>query len=167
MRCVCARRFLSRLLLPVMLFLLLFPAPVSAAAELRGYSAEEGYVYVSLGQYPQTAEGELRPILWRVLAADDEKCILLSEYILFARCMNASLLDYRDVFKGDFGKTDLCAYLNREFSADAFPEGAAELLLPLEGIGRVFLPTAEDLKNKAYGLGYTPAKSGQTTKLTS
>ena len=165
MRGLSGRRCLSRLLLPILLFLWLFPAAGIGEAALRGYSDSEGYVYVTLGRYPQTAEGEIQPILWRVLAADDEKCILLSEYILFARCMNASLLDYRDVFRGDFGKTDLCAYLNGEFTAEAFPDGETDLLLPLEGIGKVFLPAADDLKNKSYGLGYTTAKSGQASKL--
>ena len=146
----------TSVLLPLILVLLLaFIFPASAENALNGYSSDTGYVYVQLGQYPQTAEGESRPVLWRVLAADEQKCILLSEYILFARCMNASLLDYRDEFKGDFARTDLCAYLNTDFAAAAFTEDELSLLLPLENFGKVFIPSAEDLENKGYGLGIT------------
>lgn len=143
-------------LLPLILVLLFsFILPASAEPELTGYSRENGYVYVQLGQYPQTVEGEIRPILWRVLAADDTQCILLSEYILFARCLHADLKDYRDGIKGDFAKTDLCAYLNSVFASDAFTEEELALLLPLKDYGKIFLPSAEDLENKDYGLGIT------------
>ena len=101
------RSFLLRLVLLFLCIMTVIPACVSAETALRGYTQEDGSVYVSLGQYPQTADGQVQPVLWRVLAADDEKCILLSEYILFARCMNASLTAYRDEFKGDFSRTDL------------------------------------------------------------
>ena len=46
---------------------------VSALAEdgLRGYTKEDGYVYLRLGRYKQTADGGVEPILWRVLTTDD------------------------------------------------------------------------------------------------
>lgn len=148
-------------------FILLFSFTLSAFAEgdLRGYSQADGYVYVRLGQYPQTAEGEVQPILWRVLAADDSQCILLSEYILFARCMNASLLDYRDEFRGDFAKTDLCAYLNGDFASAAFTEEELSLLLPMKDYGKIFIPSEDDLKNKEYGLGVTVKGIRNTKKI--
>ncbi len=143
-------------LLPLILVLLFsFTASASAEPALAGYSKEAGYTYVQLGQYPQTAEGEVRPILWRVLAAEGGQCVLLSEYILFARCLHADLKDYRDGIRGDFSKTDLCAYLNGDFASEAFTEEELDLLLPMEDFGKVFLPSAEDLENKDYGLGIT------------
>ena len=159
------RASFSRILSLLLVLLFAFIPFASTESFLRGYSDESGYVYVQLGQYPQTAEGELQPILWRVLATDDQKSILLSEYILFARCVNASLLDYRDEFKGDFGKTDLCAYLNREFAAAAFTEAELSMLLPLENFGKVFLPSANDLENKDYGLGVTHKGVRNTKKI--
>lgn len=156
---------------PVCLLLLILSllvscfASASAEAALNGYSKEDGYVYVRLGQYPQTADGEVQPILWRVLAADERQCILLSEYILFARCVNASLLDYRDEFKGDFAKTDLCAYLNQDFASTAFTEEELSLLRPLENYGKVFIPSEEDLKNEEYGLGVTVKGVKNTKKI--
>lgn len=139
-----------------MLALMLSLITSTASCEtLRGYDPEEGYVYVSFGRYPQTAEGEIQPILWRVLTVDDEKIYLLSEYILLARCMHANLTQYRDEFRGDFGKTDLCEYLNTVFAAEAFTQEELSMLLPMEDIGLIFIPSAEELKNREWGLGET------------
>lgn len=123
--------------------------------KLRGYSAEEGYVYLQLGQYPQTKDGGVQPILWRVLTVDGEKAFLLSEYILFARTMHTSLKEYRDVIKGDFAQTELCRYLNTTFMEDAFSAAEQAMLTPFEPYGRVFLLCREDMKNKEIGLGVT------------
>ena len=159
------RPFSLRLLLLILCVMMALPASVSAETELRGYSPEQGYIYVTLGQYPQTADGQVQPVLWRVLAADEEKCILLSEYILFARCMNASLTAYRDEFKGDFSRTDLCSYLNTVFLGDTFTEDEAAMLLPMEGVGKIFLPSVDELKNKSYGLGETLVGSENVKKI--
>ena len=146
---------LPRLLPLILVLLFSFIFPASAEPALAGYSREAGYTYVQLGRYPQTAEGEVRPILWRVLAAEDGRYILLSEYILLARCLHADLKDYRDGIKGDFAKTDLCAFLNGEFASAAFTGAELSLLLPLEDYGKIFLPSAKDLENRDYGLGVT------------
>ncbi len=137
----------------ILLISCLPPCAGAETAQLRGYDKAGGYVYVALGQYPQTREGEMRPIVWRVLSVDREKAYLLSEYILFARCMHASLKEYRDVLKGDFGGTDLCRYLNSEFSGTAFTEAELGMLTPLEGAGLVFLISDTEANDKSLGLG--------------
>lgn len=134
--------------------------------ELRGYSKTDGYVYLTLGRFPQTADGGIEPILWRVLAVDDEKAYLCSEYVLLARCMHADLKEYRDVLKGDFSRTDLCAYLNGEFTETAFTADELEMLLPCENFGKVFLLTADDMQNKSYGLGLTHVGKVNSSKIT-
>lgn len=136
----------------------------SAEETLRGYSKENGYVYLVLGQYPQTADGGIKPILWRVLTVDDEKAYLLSEYILFARTMHTSVKEYRDKIKGDFAQTELCQYLNTTFAQDAFTEEEMSMLLPCENFGKVFLITREDMKNKEIGLGAWTSKKNPTLK---
>ena len=138
---------------------------VSALAEdsLRGYTKEEGYVYLHLGQYKQTAEGGIKPILWRVLTADNEKAYLLSEYILFARAMHNNRNEYAK-FKGDFARTELCNYLNTTFAEEAFTEAELSLLLPCENFGKVFLITREDMKNKDIGLGAWTSRKDPTLK---
>ena len=157
----CIRKTGMLLLLAVMLF-----TAVSALGEeaLRGYSKEDGYVYLRLGQYPQTAEGGIEPILWRVLTVDDEKAYLLSEYILFARTMHTNVREYRDVLKGDFAQTELCQYLNTTFAEDAFSQEEMSMLLPCENFGKVFLITREDMKNKDIGLGAWTSKKDPTLK---
>ena len=122
---------------------------------IRGYSREAGYVYLTLGEYPQKADGTVLPILWRVLAAEGGRAYLLSEYILFARTMHTSLKEYRDVLKGDFAQTELCHYLNGDFADQAFTDAEKGLLLEFENFGKVFLVSRDDMKNKAYGLGST------------
>lgn len=122
---------------------------------IRGYSRDAGYVYLTLGEYPQKADGTVEPILWRVLTLDGGRAYLLSEYILFARTMHTSLKEYRDVLKGDFGGTELCHYLNTDFADQAFTEDEKALLDEFENFGRVFLISRDDMKNRDYGLGST------------
>ncbi len=137
----------------------------SAGGALRGYSKEEGYVYVRLGRYTQTEADDVEPILWRVLTADGEKVFLLSEYVLFARALHTSLKDYRDELKGDFAQTELCTYLNTVFAGEAFTEAEAEMLLPCENFGKVFLLTLEEMKSKELGLGVTLKDSKNAKKI--
>ncbi len=163
MRC---RSFLAVVL--SLLILLSAGAPARAEdvpAALRGYDRDAGYIYVSLGQYPQTAEGGVLPILWRVLTASDEKLYLLSEYILFARPMHPNLKEYRDVLQGDFGQTELCRYLNTTFAGDAFTQEELDMLLPCENFGKIFLLDRSEILDKSIGLGETHKGKTNTQKI--
>ena len=165
---------------------------VSAAAaegELRGYTKEEGYVYVTLGSYPQRIDGGVPeednnswkwasnkiadpgsvtiytdPILWRVLTTDDEKAYLCSEYVLFCRPMHPSMKEYREIGH-DFANTEMCHYLNETFAFDAFTEEELNMLLPCENYGKVFLLDVSDLKNKAIGLGRASSETAVKNNL--
>ena len=156
-------RYGGRTLLLLAAALILSVSAASAESSLRGYSKEEGYVYLHLGQYKQTAEGGVKPILWRVLTTDDEKAYLLSEYILFARALHNNRNEYAK-FKGDFAQTELCNYLNTTFAQEAFTEAEMSMLLPCENFGKVFLVTREDMKNKDIGLGAWTSKKDPTLK---
>ena len=144
---------IRRWLVPVLLLICLLAGCVAQAEDLRGYEEGNGYIYVNLGRYPQTKEGEALPILWRILTVDEEKAYLCSEYILFARPMHPNLKEYRDVIKGDFGQTELCHYLNTTFSEEAFTEDELEMLMPFENYGKIFLLDAEDVSDKSIGMG--------------
>ena len=150
-------------LLLILAAVLILSAPALAEGGLRGYTKEEGYVYLHLGQYKQTADGGVMPILWRVLTTDDEKAYLLSEYILFARALHNNRNEYA-TFKGDFAQTALCNYLNTTFAEEAFTEAEMSMLLPCENFGKVFLVTREDMKNKDIGLGAWTSKKDPTLK---
>lgn len=143
---------LKRAICLILTAMLLTASAALAEGELRGYAKDEGYVYVALGQYPQTAEGGALPIIWRVLTVDGEKAYLCSEYVLFARPMHPDLTEYKSI-GGDFGQTELCHYLNTEFSETAFSEAELELLMPFETYGKIFLLDKEDVKDKNIGMG--------------
>ena len=129
---------IKRCLAVLMMLALVIPGAL-AEGELRGYSAEEGYIYVSFGRYPQHVDGgafgdvnlswewyesrndavsgpfDPEPILWRILSADEEKIYLLSEYVLFAHPLHSVQKEYTK-FKGKFEQTELCALLNGDFA---------------------------------------------------
>ncbi len=150
-------------MLKKLLILLLALAMLSGAAlgegEIRGYDKKEGYVYLTLGSFPQTAEGEEAPILWRVLSADGEKACLLSEYVLEARRIHGDYKEYANKpthkknpgFNGDFTQTEMALYLSGEFAQTRFTQAERDLLAPDEELGLFFLLSSDELKNKAYG----------------
>ena len=152
-----------RLLMLFAAVLLLFTSALGEES-LRSYNAEEGYVYLRLGRYPQTADGGIEPILWRVLTAEDGKAYLLSEYILFARAMHNNRNEYAK-FKGDFAQTELCRYLNTTFAEEAFTPEELAMLLPCGEYGKVFLLTRDEMKDKKIGLGSTVTGSENPKKI--
>ena len=70
-------------------------APAFADASLHGYSKGAGYEYVAFGSYPTDADGTVRPILWRVLRADNNEAWLLSEYVLFGSPVHGDYEHYQ------------------------------------------------------------------------
>lgn len=138
-------------LLAVLSLVLLLPCCAEESA-LRGYDSSSGYVYLTLGQYPQTAEGEVQPILWRVLRIEDEQAYMVSEYVLFAHQLHHDDKEYIS-FGGEFRKTDLWAVLNGAFSEEAFSEEELSLIVDTEEFGRIFLLSREDLQDNSIGIG--------------
>ena len=143
---------MKRFVCAVLAILLVLSVGFASAEGLRSYNKEEGYVYVNLGKYPQKADGSELPLLWRVLTVDEEKAYLCSEYILFAMPMHVNYTEYKTIGT-DFGNTELCKYLNGEFSAAAFTEDELSLLQDFETYGKVFLLDSADLKSKDVGMG--------------
>ena len=167
---------MKRWIAGILLMGLLLSAACGEGA-LRGYEKENGYVYVNLGRYPQSIDGGVPeennntwkwashtisdpssvtvhtdPLLWRVLTVDEEKAYLCSEYVLFAMPMHVNVNEYKTIGK-DFGQTELSRYLNGTFAEEAFTPEELNMLLPCETYGKVFLLDAEDVKNKAIGMG--------------
>lgn len=151
---------ITRLLCMLLALCCLCPA-VMAESEpgIRGWDKKEGYVYLTLGTFPQTAEGERLPILWRVLSVEDNRAYLVTEYVLEARRIHGDYKEYANKpthktkpgFDGDFTKTELALYLNGEFASANFTAGEISLVAPDEVLGHFFLLSSEDLKNAAYG----------------
>lgn len=132
---------------------------------LRGWDKKDGYVYLTLGTFPQTAEGERLPILWRVLSVEDGsqpgsgRALILSEYVLEARRIHGDYKEYANKptnkkypgFNGDFTQTEMSKYLCGEFASANFAEGELAIVAEDETLGMFFLLSSDDLKNKEYG----------------
>ena len=105
---------MRKILRPVCLLLILLCTFACAEEALRGYDAREGYVYLTLGTFPQTKEGAELPILWRVLSVQDGRALLLSEHVLEARRIHGDYDEYANKptnkkkpgFDGDFTQTE-------------------------------------------------------------
>lgn len=154
---------------------------------LRGYDKKQGYQYIYFGEFPQDADGTVRPILWRVLSVDETQAYLLSEYILFNNRVHPDDKEYI-AFGGAFNQTEMFALLNGPFAGNpipkeeqdtlkarerlgrvhiaeicfkdqAFTQAEQEMLISDEELGMVFLASADDLKNK--GMGFVSSKNRQ------
>ena len=154
---------------------------------LRGFDKKQGYQYVQLGEFPQDADGTVRPILWRVLSVDEEQAYLLSEYILFNNRVHPDDKEYI-AFDAAFNQTEMYELLNGPFEGNpipleeqeklkakerlgrvhiaqvcfkdqAFTQAEQDMLVIDEELGMVFLASADDLKNSA--MGFSGAKQRQ------
>lgn len=166
---------MQKLLRTLSIFLLLCLLLSSAAAEaptLRGYDQSQGYVYLNLGTFPQTADGQVQPILWRVLTVEDGQAYILSEYVLEARCIHSDYYAYAHKptdkkypgFDGDFSQTEMSQYLNGDFAQNNFTQEELALVAQDETLGQFYLVTAADLKNKDYGFGTDQSRKAWGTE---
>lgn len=134
-------------LLPAVLLAALLAVSPAIASSLEGYDSQSRrYTYATLGSFPTLADGTELPIVWRVLAAGDSDAILMSDRILETKQLHHSYRPYPG-----WQESDLYAYLNGEFMARAFSPAEQSALLSGEDGGRVTLPSADDIRNAAYG----------------
>lgn len=151
-------RSLIRVIALLLTALLLLPAAMAEDAALRGYDKKQGYVYLHYGSFPQTEEGDVLPILWRVLSIQDGRAYILSEYVLEARRIHGDYNEYENKpthkkkpgFDGDFTKTELALYLNGDFTKN-FTPGELALLSPDETLGMFTLLSSDELKDAKLG----------------
>ena len=156
-------RKLLRFVCILMAMLCLFPCVLAEEngdeVSLRGYDKKAGYVYLTLGTFPQTKEGEKLPILWCVLSVEGDRALILSEYILEARPLHGDYKQYANKptnkkypgFDGDFTQTDMAKYLNGDFASENFLAWERWALAEDETFGMFFLLSGDDLKNAKYG----------------
>lgn len=135
---------------------------LAGAAALRGYDDKAGYQYIALGSWPQGENGEEAPVLWRVLDVQNGEALLLSEYVLGNHCVHSVYEDYV-AFGGVWSKTDIYHFLNETFLLKAMSESEQAMLLGSDELGTVFLPSSDDLSNKAYGLFSNKARMAKGT----
>ena len=107
--------------------LMFFFTAYAQGSKLRGYSPDAGWQYVELGTFPQSLEGGLEPILWRVLSVEGDKAYLVSEYVLANRRIHPDDVAYM-LSGGAFEQTEMFAYLNGSF-LESFSPAELSLLL--------------------------------------
>ena len=135
------------LLLLVLALALPLCAATEGADEITGYSRAGGHRYVLFGAYPTEEDGTVKPILWRVLRAENGEAWLLSEYILFAAPVHGDHEHY-----AGWESSDLYKYLNEVFINDAFSAGEqSALLCRTEDSALVTLITSNDMKDASIG----------------
>ncbi|MBQ4264723.1 MAG: hypothetical protein IJB85_04345 [Clostridia bacterium] len=185
---------MKRLYVAVLLLALMMGVRAHAedAFALRGYEQKAGYQYVALGEFPQDADGTVRPILWRVLSVDDTQAYLLSEYILFNNRVHPDDNEYI-VFEAAFNQTEMFKLLNGPFEGDpipveeqerlkarerlgrvhiaeicfkdqAFSQAEQNMLISDDELGMVFLATADDLKNRDMGFASSKQRRAYGTE---
>ena len=144
---------MKRTLTMGIVILLLLSTLACASAELRSYEKGRGYEYVNLGVYPYEADGTEKPVLWRVLSAENGQALLLTEYVIDAKQIifetNAKVIENHTFRRiSAYDQSDLYAWLNSE-GLDTLlgddPLRAA--LLEEPGLGRLFLLPQEEYMN--------------------
>lgn len=143
-------------IIALLLAALLMVSCALADVALRGYDAKSGYVYVTLGQCPQDADGGVEPIVWRVLSVEDGRAYLLSEYVLEARPIHSDYQEYANKptnkkkpgFNGDFTQTEMSRYLCGDFAQNCFTDDERAMLTPDDTFGLFFLASDADLKTR-------------------
>ena len=182
---------MKRICMLVLAMMLGASAAAQESFSLRGYDQKQGYQYVQLGEFPQDADGTVRPILWRVLSADETQAYLLSEYILFNNRIHPDDKEYI-AFGAAFNQTEMFSLLNGPFEGSLLPEQEQEalkkrerlgrvhiaeicfkdqaftpaeqrMLLEDEELGMVFLATAEDLKSREMGFASSKQRKAYGT----
>ena len=130
---------------------------------LRGYDKKDGYVYLHMGEIEQTKEGEIQPIVWRVLSVENGRAHICSEYILGAGRIHHDDKEWIAT-NADFSKTELWAFLNGEFADRCFTEEELSLSAEYENLGKFYLLTGDDVKNKSIGFGTDKARKAWGTE---
>ena len=148
---------MKKLLLLAAVLLLMLP-PLSAPAEeaLRGYEKGKGYQYVLLGEYPYEKDGAIAPVLWRVLDVEDDKALLLTEYIIDTQQAifedDPKVIEKRTYRRiNHYEESDICPWLDTEMVDRLFGDDPVTGALIKENGSRVFILTSEQFLTTKYG----------------
>ncbi|MGP0584197.1 DUF6273 domain-containing protein [Paenibacillus timonensis] len=122
---------------------------------------------LTFGSYPQSADGGVQPIVWRVLENSGSELFLLSEEILECKRYHgkSAEISWRDAAEVTWQDCDLRQWLNEEFYTAAFSPEEQELikLTPCSDHGegspatqdKVFLLSVAEIKAFTAALGKT------------
>lgn len=129
----------------VLMVMQILPA---ATAQFRGYTPEEGYQYLAFGSYPQTENGDALPVVWRVLEIEDGCIYAVSDAVLDVRRIDADQWNYKG-----WTDSELFAWLQTDMLNAMFMPAQRAALQSCPDLGKISLPSSDDLKNAAFGFG--------------
>ena len=108
---------------------------LQAVPELESISSAKVGAHICFGHYRQESDNQPKPIEWRILAKEDERILLISEYALDCQ-------KYNKVWAGiTWENSTIRAWLNNEFLNEAFSEEERE---------RIAVVTVNPDKNPKY-----------------
>lgn len=121
---------------------------------IRGYDREvgqlknnkDGYTFMTFGRYPYTAEGDIMPVTWKVLAVEDGYAFCYSAYIIdFAQYHDKKidLVNWKDNM--------IYTTLNETVRAKMFTDEELDAVLYSEERGWLFYLTNLQLRKEKYG----------------
>ncbi len=147
------KKFLTMGAVLALFLLLLLPAQ----AEIQGYVKGQGYNYVYFGQYPYDRDGTVQPVLWRVLAVQDNKALMLTEYLIDTDQVifvtDEKIIEnhsYRRIEK--FEESDLFPKLSTEYVDRLLGDDPIRNALVAQPNGAIlFMLNDEDYVNTDYG----------------
>ena len=126
-----------------------------AAAEndepLRGYDKKQGgYQYVQFGNYPYEQDGSVQPVLWRVLKAEGNSAMLLTESIIDVHYVHWDSKGYYEF--PNWQGSDIYNYLQNDMAQALFTASEKEALLTDPEDGSVIaLMHVNDVREAGYG----------------
>ncbi len=117
---------------------------------VRGYDPEggleNGYTYICFGRYPYTAEGDVMPVTWKVLAVEDGYAFCYSAYVIDFAQYHSEKVDLV-VWKDNLIYTTL----NETVRAKMFTEEELAAVAYSEERGWLFYLSNPQLRTEAYG----------------
>lgn len=141
--------------------LLPWAAQAADAGVLRGYAENEPkstrYQYVHLGQYPYEADGTVKPVLWRILDVEDNRALLLTEYVIDSSQIifeTDQKIIQKHAFRriSSYAESDLYTLLNTEVIHTIFGDDpVCQTFIEEPGAGTLFILTRDQYMTPKYG----------------
>lgn len=159
---------LCKLLSVLLLLTLLTGTACAESAAFRGWNKTDKYQYIQFGEYPQESNGDVKPVLWRVLSAGNGQALLQTEYVIDAEpiivCDDKKMQEkhsYRRITT--FEESDLYPWLSDVMAVNLFtPDELAALDWSR---GKVFILNFDEFCNVEYGYTRTVYGEGDVPQL--
>lgn len=119
-------------------------------SKFNGY---DGYQFLYFGHYPFTEDGEIGPVLWKVLGIEDGYALLWSNYAIDFAQYNAERVAI-EVWK----ENTIYHTLNEQFREAMFTEEELRAVRYSEDLGWLFYLTDFHLRKTYYGFRHWKAK---------